>query len=93
MFFRPSFLTYVNIIYFAAACNYSENYHKSTYKNLKPCKDIIWNEIHVYIATFSVLGIPVSALGPCSFFLLPGLLVLYLFITSTGRQEWVGKGN
>lgn len=41
MFFRPLFLTYADIIYFAAACNYSENYHKNIYKNLKPCKDII----------------------------------------------------
>lgn len=38
-------------------------------------------------------GISVNAPGPRCFFLLSRLLVLSLFITSPGKQEWEGKGE
>lgn len=94
MTFRSLFLTYVDIICFAAAAySCSENYHRNAYQILKPFKAIRWSEILVYIADFQCSDMSVDALGPWCSFLLSGLFILSLFIISTGEREWVGKRN
>lgn len=88
-------MIYIDILYFAAASAYncSENNHENTYQILKSCKDIIWSEVLVYVANFQCSGISMNALGLWHSFLLSGLLVLSLFVTSAGKQERAGKGD
>ena len=57
MIFRPWFLTYVDILHFAAAAaawNCSEDDHRNAYKMWKPCEGIIWRDILAHMVTFSV---------------------------------------